>query len=79
MNPFAAVLKTPGVQNIENRYSSGGGSKDHLPGAATPLGKSDQVAGNVKSPSGIGSEHYQERIAGQKPDVSVGFLSVEAF
>ena len=73
INPFASVLHTPGVQNIEKRYSSGGGSKDHLPGAATPLGKSDQVMGNTKTQSGIGSEKYQEKIAGQKPDVSACF------
>lgn len=33
----------------------------------------------MKSPSGIGSEHYQEKIAGQKPDVSVGFSHLKHF
>lgn len=65
-NPF----RTPGVQNIEKRYSSGGGSKNHLPGAATKRGDSDSVVGNTETAKGIGSPHHEAHIQGQKPDVS---------
>ena len=68
-NPFY----TPGVQNIEKRYSSGGGSKNHIPGAATKLGSYEDVEPNTETSKGIGSPHYQEKIAGQKPDVC-GFV-----
>lgn len=65
-NPF----RTPGVQNIENRYSAGGGSKNHLPGAGTKRGDPDQVVGNTETDKGIGSPHHEAHYQGQKPDVS---------
>lgn len=69
--PFPNVFHTPGVANIENRYSAGGGSKHHTPGAATKRGDSEQVEGNTANTQGIGSPQWQEQIGGQKPDVSV--------
>ena len=65
-NPF----RTPGVQNIENRYSAGGGSKNHLPGAATKRGNSESVDANTETAKGIGSPHHEAHYQGQKPDVS---------
>ncbi|KAL6716409.1 hypothetical protein ACLMJK_005976 [Lecanora helva] len=65
-NPFS----TPGVKNIEKRYSSGGGAKNHQPGTATKLGNHDHVEGNVETMKGVGTPHYQENVGGQKPDVS---------
>ena len=65
-NPF----RTTGVENIEKRYSSGGGSKNHLPGAATMRGDQDSVVGNTETAKGIGSPHHEAHIQGQKPDVS---------
>ncbi|MCJ1384840.1 hypothetical protein MMC17_007958 [Xylographa soralifera] len=70
LNPISSVLKTPGVQNIEHRYSSGGGSKDHLPGAATPRGNPDNVEGNTVKHQGVGSSAFGEHISSQKPDPS---------
>lgn len=63
-------LRTPGVKNIEGRYSSGGGSKNHLPGAATKRGHPDSVDGNTETAKGIGSPHHEAHVQGQKPDVS---------
>lgn len=65
-NPF----RSTGVENIEKRYSSGGGSKNHLPGAATKRGDPDSVVGNTETAKGIGSPHHEAHIQGQKPDVS---------
>ncbi|KAK4697968.1 hypothetical protein P7C71_g181, partial [Lecanoromycetidae sp. Uapishka_2] len=65
-NPFY----TPGVQNIEKRYSSGGGAKNHLPGSATKRGDPESVSGNTEKAKGIGSPHYQENIGSQKADPS---------
>ena len=70
LNPVSNILRTPGVENIEKRYSAGGGSKNHLPGAATPLGNHDAVDGNVQKHQGVGSEKFLNSISDQKPDVS---------
>lgn len=74
-------LQTTGVQNIERRYSSGGGSKNHLPGAATKRGHPDSVEGNTETAKGIGSPHHEANYQGQKPDVSThrNFWSVGKF
>ena len=72
-NPF----RTPGVQNIEKRYSSGGGSKNHLPGAATKRGDHEAVEGNTETAKGIGSPHHEAHYQGQKPDVSWTIVSFE--
>lgn len=66
-NPFY----TSGVQNIEKRYSSGGGSASHTPGTATKLGSTENQTGNVEKAKGIGTPYYQENVGEQKPDVSV--------
>ena len=71
-NPF----RTPGVKNIEGRYSSGGGSKNHLPGAATKRGDYDSVDGNTETAKGIGSPHHKDNYQGQKPDVSASRISL---
>ena len=65
-NPF----RTTGVENIEKRYSSGGGAKNHLPGAATKRGDHESVEGNTETAKGIGSPHHEAHVQGQKPDVS---------
>lgn len=36
-----AAMKTPGVQNIEARYTAGGGSPNHQPGIGTRTGTFD--------------------------------------
>jgi len=58
------------VQNIEKRYSSGGGAKNHLPATATKLGNHDAVDGNTEKSKGIGTPYYKEKYGEQKPDVS---------
>ncbi|KAL9021643.1 MAG: hypothetical protein Q9185_001178 [Variospora sp. 1 TL-2023] len=68
-SPYSPTLfRSYGVQNIENRYSAGGGSHNHSPGQATKLGDSSHVTGNQIAPKGMGTPHYQEKIGGQKPE-----------
>jgi len=70
LNPIGNIFRTPGVENIENRYSAGGGAKTHLPGSATPLGRSDLVTGNTEHQQGIGTEKFAKSQGDQKPAVS---------
>ncbi|KAL8975728.1 MAG: hypothetical protein Q9197_000070 [Variospora fuerteventurae] len=71
-SPYSPTLfRSYGVQNIENRYSAGGGSHNHSPGQATKLGDSSHVTGNQIAPKGMGTPHYQEKIGGQKPEEMV--------
>ena len=65
-NPFY----TPGVQNIENRYSALGGAKNHQPAVATKKRDSEDVAGRQKTQKGMGTPSYKEKYEGQKGDVS---------
>lgn len=66
-DPSAAIPGTQGVKNIEDRYSSGGGSKTHLPGSATPLGNSDNVTGNTMKQQGKGTPTFEKESKEQKP------------
>jgi len=66
-NPLGRLLKTPGVQNIEDRYTSAGGSPNHTPGTASPLGSKDKAAGNVHKEQGVATDKFKDEIAGQKP------------
>ncbi|KAI9834861.1 MAG: hypothetical protein M1819_002769 [Sarea resinae] len=52
--------RTFGVQNIEGRFSSGGGSDGHTPGSATPTGYKDKVQGNQTSAGGIKLPGHEE-------------------
>jgi len=70
LNPIGNIFRSPGVKNIEDRYSSGGGAKTHLPGSATPLGRSDLVTGNTEQQQGIGTEKFAKSQGDQKPAVS---------
>lgn len=45
-------LKTPGMQNIENRHSSAGGSGTHTPAAASPMGRADLKEGKQDTQKG---------------------------
>ncbi|KAL9012434.1 MAG: hypothetical protein Q9173_002804 [Seirophora scorigena] len=68
-SPYAPTLfRSYGVQNIEKRYSAGGGSHNHTPGQATKLGDSSSVTGNQQAPKGMGTPHYNEKIGEQKPE-----------
>ncbi|KAL8700502.1 MAG: hypothetical protein Q9224_000935 [Gallowayella concinna] len=72
-SPYApSLFRTPGVQSIEDRWSAGGGGRNHTPGGGTPLGKRDEVMGNQLAHEGMGSPKHQEKIGEQKPEV--GYL-----
>lgn len=38
-DPRKQAMKTTGVENIEARYTAGGGAPDHQPGTATKIGE----------------------------------------
>ncbi|KAF4553920.1 Hypothetical protein D9617_5g067950 [Elsinoe fawcettii] len=69
-------LNTPGVKNIEDRWSSGGGGNKHTPGVATPRGASDSssnselTGSNQINPKGIPYNHYKDNVADQKVDTA---------
>ncbi|KAF2797779.1 hypothetical protein K505DRAFT_322303 [Melanomma pulvis-pyrius CBS 109.77] len=69
---FPNPYKTRAVQNIEDRFSSGGATPTHTPGVATKLGSStdneSRAAGGHKGPD---SEHFKNHISDQKPDAGL--------
>jgi len=64
LGAYAAMVgitpPTPGVKNIEDRYSSAGGSKDHLPGRGTKMGEPDNVENIDGGQSGYGNEKFAQ-------------------
>ncbi|KAF2725683.1 hypothetical protein K431DRAFT_281046 [Polychaeton citri CBS 116435] len=62
INPF----HTPGVQNVTDRYSAGGGSHNHQPGVATQRGRADITSSDQISPKGADTKHFEENVASQK-------------
>jgi len=71
---FFNPLRTPGVSNIEKRFSSGGGTPDHTPAVASPRGRPNQVHGKQEGETGINTPHYAEKIGEQTPQVSLDIL-----
>ena len=65
-NPFI----TPGVKNIEKRYSSGGASPNKTPAVATKRGDSDHVEEKTETKKGIGAPAHEEKVTEMKPPVS---------
>ncbi|MCJ1485919.1 hypothetical protein MMC06_006094 [Schaereria dolodes] len=70
LNPLSGILRTSGVQSIEDRYSSGGASNTHTPGAATKRGNYEDVQSNTEKHQGVGSDQFRDQVGGQKPRVS---------
>lgn len=66
----ASLFKTAGVSNIEQRYSAGGATGTHTPGAAgTPRGKGDDVITKAEvNQNDAGTKAFEERIGGQRPE-----------
>jgi len=66
---FPNPYKTQGVQNIEDRYSAGGGHPTHTPAGGTQRGSStnneSRAAGGHKGPD---SEHFKENISSQQSE-----------
>lgn len=65
------------MKNIEDRYSAGGATKHHTPGAGTTRGDSEDVAprGDERNESsGMGSKEWKEKFSDQLGDVSSSFL-----
>ncbi|KAL8922908.1 MAG: hypothetical protein Q9208_004870 [Pyrenodesmia sp. 3 TL-2023] len=70
-SPYSPTLfRSYGVQNIEKRYTAGGGAPNHQPGQATKLGSHSEVTGNQLDHKGMGTPHHQERFGEQRPEVS---------
>jgi hypothetical protein len=68
---FPNPYKTQGVQNIEDRFSSGGASATHTPAVASQrgTGSSTDNAGRHGGPSkGPDSEHFKKNISDQQSE-----------
>jgi len=63
----ASVPSSSGVKNIEQRFSSGGATDTHTPGAATRRGTSEDQLQPQKNPTGIDTAHFAENQASQRP------------
>nr|OQO24552.1 hypothetical protein B0A51_06801 [Rachicladosporium sp. CCFEE 5018] len=55
------AFETPGVKNIGDRYSAGGGTKTHLPGVATPRGNAEAVTSNQETMNGVGTPAFEAK------------------
>ncbi|KAI7264377.1 hypothetical protein KC345_g8822 [Hortaea werneckii] len=64
------VFETPGVRNIGARYSAGGASDTHVPGAATKRGDPSSKEAPNETPTGVDTPFFQERQAEQKVGTS---------
>lgn len=64
------MFRSYGVQNIERRFSAGGGSPSHTPGAATKLGDMSNVTSGQEKSTGRGTPYHQEKFGEQRPEVS---------
>lgn len=64
-NPF----RTPGVQNIEKRFTAGGGSPTHTPATASKRGNQDVVEGNQDKHKGLGTKYWQDNYGEQRTEV----------
>ncbi|EAT88995.1 hypothetical protein SNOG_03790 [Parastagonospora nodorum SN15] len=66
---FPNPYKTQGVQNIEDRFSAGGGHPTHTPGYATKRGSStDNESRTQDGHKGPDSEHFKENISSQQSE-----------
>merc|ERR1711915_573959 len=64
--PAGNVFETPGVRNIGDIYSAGGGSTTHIPGVATKRGDPESNTSPNETPTGVDTPFFQERQAEQK-------------
>ncbi|KAI4148559.1 MAG: hypothetical protein L6R39_002747 [Caloplaca ligustica] len=62
------MFRSYGVQNIERRFSAGGGSPSHTPGAATKLGDMSNVTSGQEKSTGRGTPYHQEKFGEQRPE-----------
>lgn len=67
---FPNPYKTQGVQNIEDRFSSGGGHPTHTPGRATMRGTSDNNQSTTQDGhKGPDSEYFKDNHSAQQSEV----------
>nr|POF18335.1 hypothetical protein CFP56_78336 [Quercus suber] len=65
-NPVGNVFDTPASQSVGDRYSAGGGSNTHLPGAATRRGDASQTHSSQETHNGVGTPAFQDKHGDQK-------------
>ncbi|KAG9196575.1 hypothetical protein G6011_01696 [Alternaria panax] len=66
---FPNPYKTQGVQNIEDRFSAGGGHPTHTPAGGTQRGSTTNNEGRHDGPSkGPDSEHFKKNISDQQSE-----------
>ncbi|KAF2876406.1 hypothetical protein BDV95DRAFT_602393 [Massariosphaeria phaeospora] len=63
---FPNPYKTQGVSNIEQRWTAGGGTPTHTPGAATELGSQSIEARQEGGHKGIGTQRFADDHSNQK-------------
>ncbi|KAG9206352.1 hypothetical protein G6514_005079 [Epicoccum nigrum] len=67
---FPNPYKTQGVQNIEDRYSAGGGHPTHTPAVASKLGNSTDNESRKEGGSNKGpdSDHFKKNHSSQQSE-----------
>ncbi|OJD31110.1 uncharacterized protein BKCO1_5200080 [Diplodia corticola] len=60
------VFETPGVQNIGERWSAGGGTPTHTPATATRRGDPHDTESPRDGPTSVNTEHFKEKLADQR-------------
>ncbi|KAL5121887.1 hypothetical protein ACEQ8H_000102 [Pleosporales sp. CAS-2024a] len=66
---FPDPYKTQGVQNIEDRFSAGGGHPTHTPATATMRGSAQNNQSRTQDGhKGPDSEHFKENILSQQSE-----------
>ncbi|OQO07450.1 hypothetical protein B0A48_07147 [Cryoendolithus antarcticus] len=61
VTPNANAFQTPGVTNIGDRFSAGGGSNTHTPGVATPRGNAAATTSNQETMNGVGTSAFEAK------------------
>ncbi|KAL1635697.1 hypothetical protein SLS58_010135 [Diplodia intermedia] len=60
------VFETPGVQNIGDRWSAGGGTPTHTPAGATKRGDPHHNESSRDGSTSVNSEHFKDKHADQR-------------
>ncbi|KAI4154784.1 MAG: hypothetical protein LQ340_001432 [Diploschistes diacapsis] len=55
------LIKTPGVSNIEKRFTSGGAGPDYTPGVASPRGDQHNAKGRNHGSTGFGDKEFRDQ------------------
>ncbi|KAK8168138.1 hypothetical protein BKA80DRAFT_266151 [Phyllosticta citrichinensis] len=62
------IFHTPATKQVAEAFSAGGGTHTHTPAVATPRGKRNEIHQHREGEGGLGSKHFHENFAAQRPD-----------